>query len=84
MIDSNKFLNDAKFYKNNYWSIAAWDSWAAQGQAGGCHTCNVKHYNGTLCNTRASHDLCRHVSGNICTECIAKVETELGYKFNKK
>ena len=83
MIASNKFFNDSKYYKNNKWSMAAWDSFAATGKAGGCFTCNNKFYNGTLANTRASHDFCKHVSENFCNKCIVKIEKELGVRFNE-
>ena len=84
MIESNKFLNDSKYYKNNNWSMASWDSWAAQGQAGGCSTCNNDFYNGTLTNKRASHDSCRHVSETFCLYCIQKIEKELNVKFKTR
>lgn len=77
-IAGNKYLNDSKYYKNNRWSLAAWDSWAAEGKAGGCCTCNNNYYNGTLVNTRASHDWCKQVSGSFCHDCIQKIIKELG------
>ncbi len=83
MIESNKFLNDSKYYKNNSWSMAAWDSWAAKGQAGGCGTCNNKFYNGALTNKRASHNSCRQIGRNLCCSCIKKTEKELGVKFEE-
>lgn len=53
-ISQNKYLREPKYYKNNLWCMAAWDSFAAKGQAGGCGLCSVMHYNGHLRNKRTS------------------------------
>lgn len=82
-ISSNKFLSDAKYFKNNYWSMAAWDSWAARGQAGGCGCCPERSYNGTLCNKRAANKWCKHVSRNLCSDCIGKIEKKLNINFKR-
>jgi hypothetical protein len=85
----NKFLRDEKYYKNNYWSMAAYDSWAAQGKAGSC-PCGCGHYNGTLCNTRASaksggrENHCKDVSRNLCYDCIKKIEKILNHTFRQR
>jgi hypothetical protein len=34
-IENNKFLANPKYHKNNYWSVAHFESWAVQGKAGG-------------------------------------------------
>src|SRR3990167_9632945 len=39
LIASSKFLNDTKYFKTNKVSVAAYDSWAAKGQVGGCSKC---------------------------------------------
>src|ERR1700727_3225197 len=76
---ANKFLSDPKYYKNNYWSWAAWDSWAAKGKAGSC-PCGCGYYNATLCNKRAKtnkggrEDVCKHVSTNFCNNCVELIE----------
>ena len=75
-IKSNKYLNDPKYFKNNYWSWAAWDSWAAKGQAGGCGICNNNYYNATLRNKRAwtkkggQKAFLNEASINLCDSCV--------------
>jgi len=83
LIESNKFLQDEKYYKNNYWSWAAWDSFAAQGSAGGCGCCSAKHYEGTLINKRY-HIKYHEVSRKLCSDCVSKVEEIINYKFKRK
>lgn len=86
---SNKYLADKKYYKNNYWSIAHWQSWAAQGKDGSC-PCGCGYYNGTLYNRRANTKkggksaFCRDVSSHFCENCIIKIEDILGHKFTRK
>jgi len=88
IIEKNKFLRDSKYYKNNYWSWAAWDSWAAKGQAGSC-SCGCGYYNATLSNMRkrtqkgGKDDVCRQAGYNLCYECVNKIETKINYKFNR-
>ncbi len=77
MIAANKFLRESKYQKNNYWSMAARDSWAAKGQAGGCATCSERHWNGTLHNTRAANKFCNEVSRHFCYTCITEIEKKL-------
>lgn len=93
----NKFLREPKHYKNNYWSWAAWDSWAAQGKAGGCGCCSEGSYNGTLKNKRAKtykgktyHGQIRppekypiDVSRNLCSDCIYEIHKQIGVEFKK-
>jgi len=77
---TNKFLADSKYHKNNRWSNAAWDSWAAQGKAGSC-PCGCGYYNSTLTNKRAANKFCKQVSLNFCYECRLKIEDIIGVKF---
>jgi hypothetical protein len=85
---SNKYLADPKYYKNNYWSWAAWDSWAAKGKVGSC-PCGCGHYNATLCNTRSKtarggrEDVCKNVSVHLCSECVFKIEKIVNHKFER-
>lgn len=89
LIQSNKFLREPKYHKNNYWSNAAWDSWAAKGQAGSCG-CGCGYYNGSLCNTRrhtrrgGQVEHCKHVHERVCYDCRQKIEAKLNVKFNSK
>ena len=71
MITNVKWLNNPKYFKTNKVSIAAWDSWAAQGQAGGCGVCGVSHHNATVYNKRHTKDfnriwLSKTVSRQMC------------------
>lgn len=86
----NKFFANPTHHKNNYWSWAAWDSWAAKGYAGGCSYCANKHYNATLKNKRAKTERFGrnqrypvYVSGNLCSECVKLIETKLCVSFTK-
>ncbi len=89
LIETNKYFNDPKYYKNNYWSNAAWDSWAAQGKAGSC-ICGCGYYNTTLNNTRKNTDKggkkawLKNVSPNLCSNCKNIIETKLNYKFKSR
>lgn len=93
-IKTNKFLREPVYYKNNYWSWAAWDSWAAKGQAGCyCEICGVGHYNGTLRNKRAKttkgthrgdHRWTVNVSRNACSSCVREIEKQIGVEFKKQ
>ncbi len=86
-IKKNKYLNDSKYFKNNYWSVAHFDSWAAKGQAGGCSCCNENYYQYTLHNKRAStkkggrNSYCKDVSNNLCFECYKRIEENINFKF---
>lgn len=89
LIQSNKFFREEKYYKNNYWSWAAWDSWAAKGQAGSCG-CGCGYYNGTLHNKRKDrdkgrlgHSWLKEVSPHLCSSCISKIEEKINHKFQK-
>jgi hypothetical protein len=85
-----KFLANSKYYKNIKVSWAAYDSWAAQGQAGNCQICNVKHYNCSFQHKRRTT-----ISGNkpekyywnefgkICSACYYEIERQCNYKFTK-
>jgi len=77
---TNKFLADKKYHKNNRWSTAAYDSWAARGQAGSC-PCGCGYYNATLTNSRAANKRCKQVSRNFCYHCKNKIEEIIGVKF---
>lgn len=89
IIQSNKFLRDPKYFKNNYWSMAAWDSWAAQGKAGGCSGCGVGYYSATLHNKRRTTMLgggeafCKEASGNFCCDCLNFIEIKTGIKLKR-
>ncbi len=94
LIANNKFLREPKYYKNNYWSWAAWDSWAAKGKAGSCG-CGCGYYNGTLHNKRAAtrkgrnYDFDRgkrwpvDISSNLCYDCVNRIEEKINFKFKK-
>lgn len=85
----NRYLRDPKYHKNNYWSWAAWDSWAAQGKDGGCGICREGHYNATLENKRHKTDRggrkswLPYVSCHICSTCVEMIEKQLGIKFTR-
>ena len=87
-IEINKFLREPKYFKNNYWSMAAWDSWAAQGKAEGCYTCSNQYYNGHLRNKRActkrggeSSKYKVDISAQFCDACINRIHNILNTKF---
>lgn len=89
-IRSIKYLYNKKYYKINKVSCAAWDSWAAQGKAGGCRICNNNFYNKTLHNKRAStrkngykSDWVFNHFGHLCDECYDELEKQLDYEFIK-
>jgi hypothetical protein len=91
-IKTNKFLSNPIHHKNNYWSWAAYDSWAARGQAGCyCGICLNGHYNGTLKNRRAKTKRGGKpdrwpvdVSRNACYECVREIEKQLGVEFKRQ
>ena len=90
LIDRIKFLNDSKYYKNNIWSLADWDSWAAQGKCGYCQCCFKDGYNASLENKRYTGK--NHCSTNwkgntivkVCYDCKNKIEEIIGYKFETR
>lgn len=85
----NKFLREEKYFKANQWSMATWDSWAAQGKCGGCMFCRSKGYIATLRNKRATTDkggkpkFAKEVSGHFCSGCLAKTIKILGVDFER-
>lgn len=91
MITNSKWLNSSKFFKTNKVSIAAWDSWAAQGSAGGCEVCFVKHHNATVYNKRNSSGRrfgrygskwhSNPVSRQMCSECYNELKKQIGFQF---
>ncbi len=89
-IEGNKYLNDKKYFKTNQWSMAAWDSWAAQGQCGGCAFCRSKGYIATLRNTRATtakrkqSNFCKQVSVKFCSDCLSRIIKVLGINFKRR
>ena len=89
LINSLRYLNNPKYHKNNFWSIAAWDSWAAQGKAGSC-SCGCGYYNGSLCNTRRHTERgggvehCKHVREKFCNSCINLIENKVNVKFTRR
>jgi len=85
-----KFLQDPKHYKNIKVSWAAYDSWAAKGQAGGCSVCNAGHYNCSFQHKRFTtrkqnepREYHWNDFGKICSACYEEVEKQCGYKFVK-
>ena len=89
LVLSNKYLRDEKYHKNNEWSVAAWDSWAAQGKAGSCG-CGCGYYNSSLRNRRATTKRggivkhCKYVIERLCYDCVSGIEKRLGKKFKQK
>jgi hypothetical protein len=88
-IDKIKFLNDPKYFKNNYWNIAHFESWAARGQDGGCQNCNNHYYNASLYNKRhnnkhSSHGNWRQEIVKICYSCKKIFEEKIGVEFIHK
>ena len=88
-IESNKFLTP-KHLKNIRVSWAAYDSWAARGQAGGCLLCSAKHYNCSFQEKRRTtlsgqkpHEYHWNEFGKICTACFEEIGKQLNYKFTK-
>jgi len=89
-IDRIKFLVNPKHYKNIKVSWASYESWAAQGQAGGCCICNVGHYNCSFQHKRFTtkkgqkpHKYHWNEFGKICSACFDEVEKQCNYKFIK-
>lgn len=88
LVKSNKFLADPKYYKNNYWSTAAWDSWAAQGKAGSCG-CGCGFYNAGLANKRRQtvkggrKDVCKRVVEKLCSDCVHGIEKRIGVTLKR-
>ena len=90
-IKEYKFLSDKKYYKTNKVSVAAYDSWAARGQAGGCRLCNCKSYIYNIHNKRyttierekgrAWH--WQEIGGNLCSPCYQEVEKQCNYEFER-
>ena len=82
----NKYLHYQKYYKNNKWSIAHFESWAVQGKAGSC-PCGCGWYDSTLINSRArtrkggKENSCKDVSIHFCSDCRNKIEDIIGHKF---
>lgn len=89
LVQTNKFLREEKYYKNNYWGHAAWDSWAAQGKNGSCG-CGCGYYNAALRNNRREtmrggrHESCQYVIEKICSACLNGIEKRLGVNFKSK
>ncbi len=88
LVKKNRFLRDQKYYKNNHWSWAAWDSWAAQGKAGSCG-CGCGYYNGTLRNSRKTTGVggqkswLPEVSPKLCYDCVQGIEKRINHTFQK-
>lgn len=88
LIVNLKYLADSKFYKTNRWSMAACDSWAAQGKAGSC-ACGCGYYNGTLYNKRKNTEkggrkaFLRDVGPKLCHSCIKMVTDKLNVDFKR-
>lgn len=90
-IQNTKILRDRKFYKTNKVSLAAYDSRAAIGLAGGCNICKAKHYNATFHNKtfttmkgdKRSREWYWQEFGKVCEECLEEIEKQCDYKFIK-
>jgi hypothetical protein len=90
-ISKYKFLSDKKYYKTNKVSVAAYDSWAAQGQAGGCCLCPVTNYFYGIHNKRYTTIgknkgrawSWQEIGGNLCSGCYDEIEKQCNYKFEK-
>ena len=87
-IERHKFLANSKHHKYIRVSVAAFDSWAARGQAGGCGICNVKHYNCSFqhsryTTTRGGESKRYHWNeiGQVCSDCYREIEKQCKYKF---
>lgn len=86
-----KFLSDSKYYKTNKVSVAAYDSWAAQGQAGGCCLCPATNHHYGIHNKRYTTMgkekgrgwSWQKIGGDLCSACYDEIEKQLNYKFNK-
>lgn len=89
LVKSNKYLREPIYYKNNYWSWAAWDSWAAKGQAGSCG-CGCGYYNANLCNKRVTTEKggrrnnCKHAIEKLCSDCVMGIEKRVNIQFKKR
>jgi len=89
LVLSNRYLREPKYHKNNFWSMAAYDSWAAQGKAGSCG-CGCGYYNHSLCNTRKNtqkgggKEFCKHVAERFCSDCVNGIEERLQTKFRRR
>lgn len=85
-----KFLSNPKYYKNIDMSWAAYDSFAAKGQAGNCNICGIGHYNCSFRHKRFTTKMGERPQeyhwnefGNICSACFGEVEKQCNYKFIK-
>ena len=83
-----KFLSNSKYFSTNKVATAAWDSWAARGQAGGCQICGVKHHNMSFHNKRFTttkgskgRGWCWQEFGEVCSTCYVEIEKQCNYKF---
>lgn len=87
LIKSSKFLSGKKYFKTNKVGVAAWDSCAAQGQAGGCGVCNVGHHNYSVYNKRHTTKWQRSWHSNeitkLCGGCYSELEKQCSYEFEK-
>ena len=85
-IKDNKFLNDPKYYKNNIWSLAHFESNAANGTAGSCWVCRSGYYNASLENKRRPIEdssltwKCNEIF-KACDRCKDAIEEKIGYRF---
>ncbi len=86
-----KYLANPKYFKTNKISAAHWESWAAQGKAGGCCICNVGHYNYSLHNKRYTTTAggkgqswsFQQMGRGVCSECYTEIEKQCNYSFTK-
>lgn len=81
-IDSNKYLNDFKYYKNNYLIVAHGESIVCQKYT--CRFCwNLPAY--CIHNKRITHTFCKEIHhGYFCDECLKVLEDIIDYKFKRE
>lgn len=88
LIERVKFLRDPKYYKNNYWSWAHYQSWAVNGKAGSCG-CGCGYYSASLNNKRHTTErggresFCKQVIEKLCSDCVKMIEVKIGVEFKR-
>jgi hypothetical protein len=88
LIANFRWLNDPKYFKTNYWSMAHRQSWAVQGKSGSC-SCGAGYYSGSLNNKRRTtarggqQEICRYVIEKLCFNCIHLIEEKIGIEFSR-
>ena len=90
LIGRKKFFKSKQF-KNTVCYFAAYDSWAAKGQAGGCDSCYTDHYNAVIENKRKWKSNLLVGSrkrgdkiAEVCDGCFNEIEKQLGIKIKTR